>query len=186
MEDHSDKMPKLGCAGSALRKVSTILTGTAAVILVVMMFHVSVDVAARFLKLPLIGTNETVAAYYMVAIVFLPMAQVALMGANVTVDLFSGFMRWKEKLIGDLIAAALGMCVSVTWLWLSIREAMHSTKIVERWVVGSDFLQVWPGKWILVLAVAFLCIAYLVRLIGDARTLMRAGPDGPTGAGDAS
>ena len=137
-----------------------------------MMLHVCFDVAARVLKLPFIGTNETVAAYYMVIVVFLPMAYIAVIGANVTVDIFISFLRNSSQRTASLFASFVGLSVSTSWLWLSIREALHSTRIFERWVIGSDFLQVWPGKWVLVFAVAFLCLSFLLRVFDDFVTLI--------------
>lgn len=164
-----------GPCATALARSTRVLSWMAATVLLLMMIHVCVDVAARILKLPLVGTNEIVAAYYMVAIVFLPMAYVALIGANITVDLFTNHLDGRAQLVTGLIAAALGFVVSATWLWQAAGVALHSMKITERWVIGSTFLQVWPGKWLLVLSVGLLCLAFLGRMLTDARALL-SGP----------
>lgn len=171
-----------GVAPALLTGPAKLLVYVAAALLFAMMVHVCVDVFARLMKLPLIGTNELVAAYYMIAIVFLPLAYVAVTGANVTVDLFTGNLRGRSRHAAALLGDVLGVLVSALWLWQATRAALHSTRITERWVLGSGFVQVWPGKWILVLAVAVLLVAFvflaardLVRLLRPADAGGRAG-----------
>ncbi|MBV1867557.1 MAG: TRAP transporter small permease [Marinosulfonomonas sp.] len=149
------------------------LARVSALMLFVMLIHVCIDVASRLLKLPFVGTNETVAAYYMVAIVFLPLPYVALYRQNVTVDLFTNKLSGRASTFTYLIADSLGLFVSVLWLWQATRVALHSTAITERWIIGSGFIQVWPGKWILVLSVAILVLAFARAFIKDVINLWK-------------
>ena len=58
---------------------SNLLTKLAGIIIMVMMIHISADVAAKYLlNDPIDGTLEIVAAYYMVVIVFFPLAYVTI------------------------------------------------------------------------------------------------------------
>ena len=151
-------------------------------LLFMMMIHVIIDVAARILKLPLPGTNEVVAAYYMIAIVFLPLAYVAHLGANVTVDLFANRQGPRLQVFATLISEVLGLVVTLVWLRQAYHTAQHSTEITERWIIGSTFLQIWPGRWILVLALVLLALVFLrsfyltVRHIWNGQVHKKAAP----------
>ena len=60
--------------GRILAGVSTVLAWIGGAALILMMLHIAADVVARYIfNAPLHGTVEIVSAYYMVAVVFLPL-----------------------------------------------------------------------------------------------------------------
>ena len=162
-----------GRSKSALLERGTkILTHIAAVLLFVMMLHVCIDVAARLAKSPLMGTTEITAAYYMVAIVFLPLAYLAAIGANVTVDLFTDWLGPGIRRCLAILANVVGLFVGGLWLWQAVRAALHSTAMIERWEVGGSYLQVWPAKWIVVVALIALVVAFASNVARDAMAVL--------------
>lgn len=141
-------------------------------LLFLMMIHVCVDVVARLLKLSLVGTNEMVAAYYMIAIIFLPMGYVALIGANIAVDLFTSNLKGRGLFIITLLGDVLSLMVSGLWLWQAIRAALRSTEITERWIVGNMLLDIWPGRWILVVSLLLLILVLFRSILSTTWTML--------------
>jgi TRAP-type C4-dicarboxylate transport system permease small subunit len=81
---------------TALRRLLDRLTDafTAAFLSVVMMVHVTLDVAGRNLfNAPIVGTIEIVSAYYMAPLAFLPLAIITRERGHIIVELFTGWMR---------------------------------------------------------------------------------------------
>lgn len=158
-----------------------LLSGLAGVALVLMMLHVVADVIMKFVfNLPIPGTLEVVAFYYMVAAVFLPLAYVELKGAHITVDLV--FDRMPRVL--QRVALALGFACSAGFFsilayqtWLDAVEAYEVGEIV----MGAVALPIWPSRFVLPLGFAIIALASIIRLIREV-VLGRPMPGGDEGS----
>ena len=61
----------------ALERVTTLVAWVGGAALILMMLHIAAEVVARYIfNSPLHGTVEIVSAYYMVAVVFFPVANI--------------------------------------------------------------------------------------------------------------
>jgi TRAP-type C4-dicarboxylate transport system permease small subunit len=134
-----------------------------------MMAHVSIDVFARtVLKAPLRQTNQMVAAYYMIAVAFLPIALLGKRDDHISVDVFTANMRpWARRVLG-VFTTLLGMAYMFVFTWQSWISASRRTAQGEVLEISGGYMFVWPGRWLLPIAGAslFLCFALrLVRLI---------------------
>ena len=73
-----------------LNYTSTLVAWVSGAALLLMMLHIAADVALRYLfSAPLHGTVEIVSTYYMVAVVFLPLALIELRNGHIVVELVS-------------------------------------------------------------------------------------------------
>lgn len=149
-----------------------------------MMTHVTVDVLARsLLARPLPGTNEVVAAYYMIAVAFLPWAHLALADRHITVDMFVARLgrRWRAGL--DLFARLVTILYMAVFTWQSWIGALRRTARGEVLEIPTGFLPAWPGRWLLPVAGAAMLVALVLRLVADLGTASRDGGDGDGSGG---
>jgi TRAP-type C4-dicarboxylate transport system permease small subunit len=145
-----------------------------------MMLHVTIDVSARtFLNRPIAGTTEIVAAYYMVAVAYLPWAWAARRDQHISVDLVTRLLPAGVNRVLDVIVKLLTSAYLGLFAWQGIVSAIRQTSAGEVWEIPRGFLPVWPARWILPVAAVLMLAAVLLSLIGVARKIE------PTPAGDA-
>jgi TRAP-type C4-dicarboxylate transport system permease small subunit len=133
-----------------------------------MMTHVTVDVASRYLfNRPLEGTTEIVAGYYMVVVAYLPWAWLASHDRHIVAGVFQRigtprFDFWLE------IAVKLFTTVYVSvFTYQTFLAAIQRTRAGEVWLAGTMYLPVWPTRWMLPLAGAFMTIYLVLRVVAD-------------------
>lgn len=133
---------------------------------VLMMAHVTIDVASRTLfNRPLPGTGEITATWYMIAVAFLPLAWVTLRDEHVTADIFvSALPRPMRAVIAVLVDVLIILYVSA-FVWQTWLSALSRTQRGEVWEILGGFLPVWPTRWILPVAGAAMVLAMIFRLL---------------------
>ena len=131
-----------------------------------MMLQISADVAAKFLfGHPITATIEIVSTYYMVALVFLPLAFVDRTGGHIAADVLT-------KPMGPRLRAAVGWVMDLVVLitlavlfWFTLNEAVRRTAEGEVWRSGQFLLPVWPSRWLLPLGSGMMALSVLARLV---------------------
>ncbi len=143
------------------------LSVVAGVALVLMMVHVVADVLMKFVfNIPITGTPEIVAYYYMVAAVFLALAYVELTGKHITVDLLYNHMSPPTKRVAQAVgylSSALFFSLLTYSTWFDAVEAYRIGQIA----MGSAALPIWPSRFVLPLGFAVVALTSLVRLLGE-------------------
>lgn len=145
---------------------SRALLALAALAGLAMMAHVTVDVFFRTaLNAPLSGTNQTVAAYYMIAAAFLPIALLARRDEHIAADVFTSSLRPRTRRVFEGVSLVLGLGYMAVFTWQSWLSAMRRYGQNEVLEIPNGFLTVWPSRFLLPLAGAamFLCLA--IRLL---------------------
>ena len=146
------------------------LVAVAGVSTVMMMIHVTMDIATKlFFNYQIEGTIEFVASYNMVIIVYLPLAYVASHEGHIIVELFTRTLptRALSKLDDAMgIITFLFMCL---FTWLTAVEAIGRTIEGEVELTGDDVLMIWPSRWFLPIGGGIMAAYVLVRLIKDLR-----------------
>lgn len=118
-------------------------------ILLLMMIQTAADVVmANLFGWPIEGNLEIISSYYMVLVVFLPLAVVELRHEHITVDLFVRLLprggRRAVYVFGYLVSAAFFAILTFqTWL-----DAMNAWRIGEI-IMGRTYLTIWPAKFAL-------------------------------------
>jgi TRAP-type C4-dicarboxylate transport system permease small subunit len=139
-----------------------------------MMMHVTVDVVGRYaFNRPLEGTTEIVAAYYMVAVAYLPWAWVASRDGHIVAGMFQHigsprFDFWLEIAVKLFTAACIAVFAYQTF-WTAWRQ----TDAGEVWLAGTMYIPVWPSRWLLPISGAFMAIYLVLRVISDVGRLQR-------------
>jgi TRAP-type C4-dicarboxylate transport system permease small subunit len=139
-----------------------------------MMMHVSADVAARtVLNRPIEGTTEVAAAYYMVAVAYLPWAWVTRNDGHITVDVFTSFLprRWLEWL--EIAVKCLAIVYVSFFVWHATARALQQTRLAEVWQAGTKYLVIWPSRWVLPVAGGLMALYLVVRVASDLATALR-------------
>lgn len=142
----------------------------ACAITVLMMFHIVADVLAKyFFNSPLEGTIETVAGYYMVAVVFLPFAYVCYTEGQIIVELFTrGLSPRNQRLLDGLLGVATFVYMAI-FTWKTFEEAVYRTAQLEIWETGTSEIPIWPSRWTITIGCAVMTAYVLYRLIRDLR-----------------
>jgi len=133
-----------------------------------MMMHVTVDVAGRYVfNRPLEGTTEIVAAYYMVAVAYLPWAWIASRDGHIVAGMFQHigsprFDFWIEIVVKIFTAVCIAV-FSYQTFWTALRQ----TRSGEVWLAGTMYLPVWPSRWMLPVSGALMVVYLVLRVISD-------------------
>ena len=112
-----------------LRIPSDALAAVAGVLILVMMVHVTADVFGRLaFSAPINGTLEIVAGYYMVAVVFLPLAHVSRGEGHIFIELFTRKLPFRVRSWMDAGAAVLTFGYIAVMAWQCAIEAIIQTE----------------------------------------------------------
>lgn len=139
-------------------------------ITILMMLHIVADVVAKhFFNSPLEGTIETVAGYYMVAVVFLPFAYVAYTEGQIIVELFTRGLSLRNQMRLDGFLGIATFIYMAIFSWKTIEEAVFRTAQLEIWETGTSEIPIWPSRWIIAIGCLVMTAYVLYRLIRDFR-----------------
>lgn len=161
-----------------LSKVLLWLSGLA---LILMMLHVTADVLSKYLfNAPVPGTAEVVAAYYMISVVFLPLAYVEVANRSIVVemiyDLLPNCAKYPLDIIGTLIS--LAFFGFLAYLGVGLAEEAFA---VREYVDGLWRIVVWPSRFLIPLGMAVAALALLLRLVDLLRGHRMAAHGAPEG-----
>lgn len=159
----------------ALDALSTGLAAIAKFVLLITMLHVSFDVLMRyFFNMPLTGTIEISSYYYMIAVVFLPLAAVEQRNGHISVEIIAQHLGPKAQriLIGFVCIVSAVFYSLLFWrTWLEAVEKMH----VRETYASSFNLEIWPPRFLLPFGCGLLTIVLLWKawrlFSGDERPL---------------
>ena len=137
---------------------------------VLMMLHVTLDVFLRVtFNSPITGTFEVVANYYMVSVMYLPLAYVSRTEGQIVVELFTRGFSPKTLLIWDAVAHAVTVAYMAAFAFYTGLMAVEMTETGEIMEMGDDFLSVWPARWLLPLGFALMALYMIARVRQDYR-----------------
>lgn len=161
-----------------LERTADLLGLIAGVLLIVMMLHITLDVVLRYLfSWPLRDTVEIVSTYYIVGIVFLPLALVERLNAHIVVELFSQHLppRTQELLIACI--CLLSGAYFGAFTWRTGQDALQKYAVGEV-MLGTTPITVWPTRFYLPIGCGLITVMLVyksIRLfIGDNSVLARS------------
>ncbi|MAU46951.1 TRAP transporter small permease [Salipiger sp. HF18] len=137
----------------------------ASAMMVLMMLHITLDVANRyFFNGQIVGTLEVVSFYYMVALVFLAFGFVELKHENIRVDLFAQMMPRPVQFALYLLACVLGLIFFGMLFWQTLHDAIRATGSGEEAMSNFRFI-IWPSRWSLPIGFAAAFLAVMANLL---------------------
>lgn len=132
----------------ALAGASEAMLWLSAVLLGIMAFHVVIDVLGRTLfREPLPGTVELVARYYMIGVIFLPLAYVQARRRHIATDQFIGWMPRRALEVLSGCVCILSTIVLAVLAERGLQEAIRTTALNDQAVTGDISLITWPARW---------------------------------------
>ncbi|MDO4724890.1 MAG: TRAP transporter small permease [Comamonadaceae bacterium] len=149
--------------------LARLLMALSGLALMLMMLHVTLDVAGKYLyKRPVPGTAEVVAAYYMISVVFLPLACIELNRRSIVVEMLYDRLplRWQKPL--DLIASVISLAFFAFLTWLGIGLAQEAWQVQE-YVDGLWRIVIWPSRFLIPIGMGAATLALLLRLVQQLR-----------------
>lgn len=148
---------------SGIRKLAQALALIAGVSLGLMMIQTVVDVLMNnIFRHPIEGSMEIISMYYMVLVVFLPLALVELRHEHINADLFVRLLpHGVQRAIYSLGALVSAVFFSLL-AWQTGKDALQSLSINEV-VMGSIYIPVWPAKFALPIGFAAIVLALLLH-----------------------
>lgn len=132
----------------------------------VMMVHITADVLCRvLLGSPLVGTNEIVSRYYMIAVAFLPLAWVERRKGMISVELFDACMSRGVRLLGDLLVAVVSIGALLLIAWTTWHEAVAAFEKDAFVMAVGNRIPVWPTYFMIPVGCFLAAILVVLRAV---------------------
>lgn len=117
--------------------------------LIAMLVHVTLDVALRnTIATPIPATNEIVSSYYMVLIVFLPLAWVEKSRTMITVEVMEMVLTPLGRRLSDAAVGLLATVVYATLGWVTLQVALKNMRIGSFVDVLGHKVATWPSYFL--------------------------------------
>lgn len=153
---------------NTVRRASDVGVWLAGLTTMLMMVHITADVALKYIfNWPIPGTLEIVSAYYMVAAVFLPIAVVELYRSSISVDTMYQFLPRSIKFLCMVLVFVASAVVYLTLAWTSWGDALRSFAVGEV-MMGTVSVSVWPSRFLMPVSLfmaGIVCLWHLGRLL---------------------
>lgn len=145
-----------------------------AILIGLMALHVALDVTLRYaLNMPLPGTVSFVSYYYMVAVIFAPLAFVQSRGNHFFAEILTH--RWSERAVCllDAICRTVTALVLLFLVWCTSSYALALTQAGASVETGYFVIPTWPSRWfvpaglgLMALYTAFQAASLFLRYFG--------------------
>jgi len=159
---------------------ANLLAIVAGVALILMMLHIVVDVVLRaFVNRPLHATVEIVSTYYMVAVVFLPLALVERLNAHIVVELLTQHLPRRAQLLLMAVVALAAAAYFGAFAWQTWGDAVSKYRVGEV-LLGNVPVTVWPTRFYVPVGcglIALLLLHKAARLAAGDETALARDPD---------
>jgi len=152
--------------GRLLGSIISILTVVSGAAVMLMMFHVVLDVTFRNLfSIPLPGTLEIVSEYYMVLVVFLPLALVEQRNAHIDVEVVTRHLprRVQRALASVLALFSIGFFAALCYrTWLDSLERTEAGSFVMGATVD---VPTWPSYYFMPVGCGMIVLVLVYKLV---------------------
>ncbi len=146
---------------------------------ILMLLQVSLDIIGKFLfGMPVAGTAEVVASYYMIILVFMAFPLVEKRGDTIAVDVLYERFGPRLKLASRIVALLMTLAFYLVFAWSTFEAAMKSMAVREV-VLGSREFQVWPSRFFLPAGCLLAAIVVILRQVEALSGTRKEAPDGP-------
>jgi TRAP-type C4-dicarboxylate transport system permease small subunit len=141
--------------------------GIAEILIAAMALHIFVDIALRSVAgIALEGTIEIVGNWYMIAIIFLPLAAIQRRRLHIVVEIltqhFGPRLRAVLEAFSDLLMAAFAGAIA----WVSAEEAIKLTALGEVIELPHIFIYIWPVRWFIPVGFGLMGLVALLQVVG--------------------
>lgn len=153
-------------AKQAILGLNGLATAACAVIVLLLVFHVTLDVVMRYVfSAPLRGTIQFVALYYMTAISFLALGAVEQRDGHIVVEAVANLMPRRAVVVFTAIGAAMSAAVAGGLALRTWGEAWKQFETGAFVMEGGFSLATWPTYFFLPAGFALMCIVAAYKLL---------------------
>lgn len=141
-------------------------TWISAIALVLMMTHITADVIAKYVfSSPLPGTIAIVSQYYMVAVVFVPLAFAERRSGHISVEVLTERLPLKVSRPLNAGAALYSAIIFGLLTWRGLGEALRKTD-VGSFIIEQDVrIDTWPAYFLLPIGAGLIVAALIYKLV---------------------
>ena len=137
-----------------------------AICIVLMMLHVTADVAGRYLfNAPVPGTIVTVANYYMVILVFIAFGVAEEKRAHISVEFLTDLMPAGLQKTFMILSGVLTVWVISVLMIGGYTEAVKKTNIGATMEQGSRMIEVWQSYWLVPIGAGLMALIAAYRVV---------------------
>lgn len=145
------------------------------IVVAVMCLHIVAEIVANAVfASPIEGTPEVVANWYMVAIVFLPLALIHRRDGHIKAELFTDKLGAAPRALLDVATNLLMAGFAVLLAWYSFGDALDATARGDRIELMRGAIDIWPTRWLVPLGFGGTALVALLTAIRRAADLGRA------------
>ena len=142
--------------------MATLIGATA---IALMMLHITADVVAKFVfSSPLPGTIAIVSQYYMVAVVFIPLAFAERRNAHISVEVLVEHMPIVVQRRLNFASAAFSATVFGLLAWRGFEEAMRKYNVGSFIIEQGVRIDSWPAYYLLPLGAGLMVLTLLYKM----------------------
>lgn len=145
-------------------RLTHLLAWVAGLTVLMMMFHVMIDVIGKYVfSAPFPGTAEIVANYYMIGCVFLPLAWVEASGGSIVVEVIYEKVPLRAQKVMLVLADIVSALYYAILAWFSWTVASHAFRVNES-VDGIWRITTWPAKFLLPFGFCLVVVILILRI----------------------
>ncbi len=151
-----------------VERLTHLLGWIAGLAVLLMMFHVMIDVIGKYMfNAPFPGTAEIVANYYMIGCVFLPLAWVEAANGSIVVEVIYEKVPERVQAVMLVLADLVAAVYYAVLAWFSWNVAAHAFRVNET-VDGIWRITTWPAKFVLPFGFGLVVVILALRVcLGD-------------------
>lgn len=152
--------------GRILAHITNVMTIIGGLAIALMMFHITADVAGRYIfNSPIPGTITIVSYYYMGIAAFIPLAFAEQKDAHISVEVITELMpQWIQDNLQRLALLCSGVIFTML-SWRSLEESSRKYAMGASVVQGNSDIPIWITYYVLPLGCAMMVLVVAYKLI---------------------
>ena len=149
-----------------LDKAAALLVKLGCVLVGLMAFHVVLDITGRYVfNAPLPGTVEFVSHYYMVGVIFWPLAYVQSRRGHFFAEVFTQRLPPLVVRIIDAICTLVTALLLAFLTWRTAAYALEFTQVRESVQTAYFTIPTWPSRWFVPLGLGLMALYALMQAL---------------------
>ena len=150
--------------GKILRRLTDVLAVLGCIGVVLMMLHITLDVFMRLIGHPIPATVTIVPHYYMLPIIFLPLALTERNDAHITVEVVVQFLHRNIQKVLAVLAWGVSAAVFGILFYQTLFDAIDKTE-KGTFMMEVDYkIPIWPSYYFLPAGFAVVILVLLYRI----------------------
>jgi len=149
-----------------LDKVADLLVKLGCLLVGLMAFHVVLDVTGRYVfNAPLPGTVEFVSHYYMVGVIFWPLAYVQSRRGHFAAEIFTQRLPRPVVAVLDAVGTLVVAVLLGFLTWRTAAYALEFTLARESVQTAYFTIPTWPSRWFVPLGLGLMALYALMQVV---------------------